>query len=316
MKTKAVYVLISQETDYHLEMLLLSALSLRGHNPDMEIVVLTDIETRKKLTASLLPGRTAIVAVEVPGHYSSLQKSRYLKTRIRDFVDGSFLYLDTDTVICGSLDDLDSFADGVYMVSDYNGDVLMSDPKTLELCQKAGFYELERNPYFNGGVMIVSNNPEGRHFFDNWHRRWLESVEKGVSLDQPALCQANVDCGLVIHELPGIYNWQVMAGFIPHWEDAIILHYYGSPIALKLIPDHLRQFGADGMIQSIISASPFQLYSLFTIPEGKLNDYLVSDILGVYHNYPNYFHIVSRLARVFLKPYIKASAIKKRFLTE
>ena len=113
-------------------------------------------------------------------------------------------------------------------------------------------------------------------------------------------------------EIPGVYNWQVMAGYIPHWEDARVLHYYGSAIALKLIPNHFRQHGTDEMIQRLIMASPFQLFSLFTISEKKLSEYLVSDILGIYHNYPNYYRIVSRLMQCFLKPYIWASAIKNR----
>ena len=312
MKTKAVYVLISPKTDYHLEMMLLSALSLRAHNPDMGIVVLTDIETKERLARSILLENLAVVEVNIPDNYSPMQKSRFLKTRIRDFVDGPFLYLDTDTLVCGKLDTLDSLTYGVAMVSDNNGGLSISASHTIELCIKAGFNLLERQPYFNGGVMFVSNSPEGRSLFTNWHRRWLESVNKGVSLDQPALCQANVDSGLIIREIPGIYNWQVMNGYIPHWEDARILHYYGSPIALRVIPHHLRQFGADEMIRRVIMASPFQLFSLFTISENKLSEYLVSDILGIYHNYPNFFRILSRLARLFIKPYISASAIKSR----
>lgn len=312
MKTKAVYVLISQETDYHLEMMFLSALSLRAHNPEMEIVVLTDLETKERLTTLSLLEHMVLVDVVVPDNFSPMQKSRYLKTRIRDFVEGPFLYLDTDTVICGKLDEIDSLANGVAMVSDYNGALSLSSPSTLELCQNAGFDKLEGMPYFNGGVMYVSNGHLGRTLFDNWHRRWLESVNNGVSLDQPALCQANVDCGLIIHEIPGVFNWQIMAGFIPHWEEARVLHYYGSPLARRWIPNHFRQFGTDEMIQRFLKASPFQLYSLFTIPEKKLSEYLLSDILGAYHNYPNYFRMASRLARVFLKPYIWASSIKNK----
>ena len=254
MKTKAVYVLISQETDYHLEMMLLSALSLRAHNPDIEIVVLTDIATKERLTESILLDYMDVVDVCVPENYSPMQKSRYLKTMIRDFVEGPFLYLDTDTVVCRNVGEVDSFASGVYMVSDCHGDLLLSAPTTLELCQKAGFTTLKGRPYFNSGVMFVSNDSEGRTLFDNWHRRWLESVEKGISLDQPALCQANVDSGLIIREIPGVYNWQVLAGYIPHWEDARVLHYYGSAIALKLIPNHFRQHGTDEMIQRLIMA--------------------------------------------------------------
>lgn len=312
MKTKAVYVLISQETDYHLEMMFLSALSLRAHNPDIEIVVVTDIATKERLTESIRLDYMDVVDVDVPENYSPMQRSRYLKTMIREYVEGSFLYLDTDTVVCGNVSEVDSFASGVSMVSDLHGNLLLSAPTSLELCQKAGFNMLKGRPYFNGGVMFVSNDPEGRTLFDNWHRRWLESVEKGISLDQPALCQANVDSGLIIREIPGVYNWQIMAGLIPHWEEARVLHYYGSPIALKMIPNHFRQYGTDEMIQRIIRASPFQLYSLFTISEKKLSEYLVSDILGVYHNYPNYYRFVSRIAQCFFKPYIWASAIKNR----
>lgn len=314
MKTKAVYVLISQETDYHLERLLLSAYSLRVHNPDMGIVIVTDPETKERLAGAELPNHVEIVAVIIPDKYQQMQKSRFLKTRLREFVSGPFLYLDTDTLICGSLEDVDIFDVDLALVTDRNRKPpLLAHTLPFELCQKAGFDDLEGKPYYNSGIMFVSDSTSSKQFFENWHHRWTESLENGISLDQPALCMANVDTGLLIRELPGVYNWQVLAGAIPDYENARIIHYYGCRIGRRLLPEHLRQHGIDNQINRVVLASPYRIYSLFSAPDAKLCEFLTSDMLGLFLDYPNFYNIAVPIVKSFLKPYIWLSTIKDWF---
>ena len=103
MKTKIVYVLVSQESDFYYEMLLLSLHSLRLYHSreDTEVVVVMDQDTHTRLQemrATLLKEITPL-PVDVPSDYSIKQRSRYLKTNLRELLRGDFLYLDTDTVL-------------------------------------------------------------------------------------------------------------------------------------------------------------------------------------------------------------------------
>ncbi|MFX4681913.1 hypothetical protein ABTB34_20895, partial [Acinetobacter baumannii] len=69
------------------------------------VIVLVDSETMMGLN-----GYRADVAriaefqcVDVPGCYGKTERSRFIKTTIRKHVDGDFLFIDTDTVVCREL---------------------------------------------------------------------------------------------------------------------------------------------------------------------------------------------------------------------
>ena len=111
MNTKVVYVLVSNKNDYYVEMLQLSLYSLRMFHPEDIVEVVMDEKTYSRLVKQrhrLLVDVKPIV-VEIPTEYSLMQRSRYLKTRLREIIVGDFLYLDTDTVIADSLAAIDDF---------------------------------------------------------------------------------------------------------------------------------------------------------------------------------------------------------------
>ena len=120
MKTKAAYVLISQETDYYYERLRLSIYTLLAHNPDMEVVILTDGETQVRLKNPEFPENVNVFVVMIPDSLEQMQKSRYLKTRMCHWIKGPFVYLDTDTLICGKLDAFDSLNADIGMIANGN----------------------------------------------------------------------------------------------------------------------------------------------------------------------------------------------------
>ena len=145
MRTKIVYVLVSQETDYYYEMLLLSLYSLLLYHPkgDAEVEVVMDEDTHQRLVgkkAEMLNDVTPIV-VSIPPEYTVMQRSRYLKTQLRQLVKGDFLFLDCDTLICDRLDDVDNIKANVAMVSDANYILKKCSPYARELCKRAGFQD-------------------------------------------------------------------------------------------------------------------------------------------------------------------------------
>lgn len=314
MKTKIVYVLVSQESDYYYEMLLLSHYSLRLYHSksDAEVILVMDTDSHKRLidkNAPILEDVTPVV-VSIPKEHTVMQRSRYIKTRLRQIVKGDFIYLDSDTIICGSLAGIDKIEANMAMVANGNSTTGQVDSHSLDLCKKAGFSNLEGQPYYNGGVMYVKDAPPTFVLFDAWHHYWRFSLQRGVPYDQPPLCMANIDSGYLIQKIPNIYNWQISCGSIPEKQDTLIIHYYFCRITRRLIPAHIRQYGIDDKIRKVVTATPIQLYSLLTMSDNRLCQYMVSDMLCIYNDYPNYYKLTARLSRAFLKPYLMLKKVK------
>ena len=106
MSLKFVYALISCEKDYYAEQALISMYTLRLHNRDAHITWVADEETLKSLEkGNRHPIKDFVdeyVTVNPPTGCTPTQKSRFIKTSLRQNVEGDFLYLDNETVIVDS----------------------------------------------------------------------------------------------------------------------------------------------------------------------------------------------------------------------
>jgi hypothetical protein len=253
MSVRVVYVLVSREEDCFYEMFLLSLYSLRKHCPDRKVSLVMDPETYDRVIAKDDPLLETIepLRVEIPDGFSPMLRSRYLKTRLRSIIEGDFLYLDTDTVVCESLDEIDSIPCDIAAVTDENGPAVIKSAQAIEHCKKAGFGELKRVPYYNGGVFLVRDSVISRKFFEVWHELWLRSVENGIPFDQPGLSKANRDTGFPIKELAGEWNCQVCTPVGAQlFYSAKIVHYFASYSSfMKMVilphvksPDRLDDF--------------------------------------------------------------------------
>ena len=123
MKTKIVYAVVSDEKDVYLEEVFLSTYSLRLHNPDAFVELVVDSKTDATIKGDrerMLKYIDKKTVVNVPEHYNKVQTSRYLKTSLRQTVEGDFLFIDSDTIITDSLADADSLTGNVMMVLDYH----------------------------------------------------------------------------------------------------------------------------------------------------------------------------------------------------
>ena len=113
MKTKLVYVLTCAPDKYYIEQALISAFSARYHNPDAHIALIVDRPTNELLVgrrAELLNYLTERIIVDVPEKYNTVQASRWLKTNVRNLIDGDFLFIDCDTIVVSSLEEVDDFS--------------------------------------------------------------------------------------------------------------------------------------------------------------------------------------------------------------
>lgn len=232
MNTQIVYVLVSRESDLYLEELWTSLFSLRHFNKDCIVTVLVDLETSVRIDAQkdLRKLINKLIIVDVPQKYPSKERSRYIKTNLRNLIDGDFLFIDTDTVICGPLDDIDSLdVKNIAMVPELHGPFRehLTYKYTVQDTNRIFNVDVTDSPFwFNSGCMLVRDNQFTRDFFFDWNKNWKYSAfKKNNSSDQRALLKTDYDYGYIIECLPDIYNSQV-AMSMKWFYDAKIIHFW------------------------------------------------------------------------------------------
>lgn len=232
MRTQIVYVVISSDEDYFLEELWISVYSLRHYHPTDKVVVLTDTETNQRIDErqSLKQMITEIRCIDMPKSFNNRLRSRVIKTNLRNYLDGDFLFIDTDTVICGNLGEIDKLEiKNIAMVPELHGP--FKNHITYDYIKKniEGLFNIDLSncPYwFNSGCMLVKDNLFTRQFFTKWYETWKwAALEMGAWTDQKSLLKIDSEYGYIIERLPDIYNCQIALS-IEYLYDAKILHFW------------------------------------------------------------------------------------------
>lgn len=235
MNTKIVYVLVSNDSDIYYEQTLLSAFTLKHYNKGAIVYLVVDNDTAKTLSGvrgEILQYIDHVIDVCTPLELNSMQRSRFLKTKLRSIVDGDFFYLDGDTIVCGSLEGLDHIQASLAAVPDSH--VKASDSpwheSQNELVNK--LFGINISPdsfYYNGGAIFCKECKTSRLFYEQWHKYWYTSKDKGCSLDQPAFFYTNQKMGNCFDRLNDIYNCQISCCFT-YFHTSLIIHYWGTSV--------------------------------------------------------------------------------------
>ena len=252
MQTKLVYVLTCAEDATYIEQALISAFSARYHNPDAHIVLLVDDKTHQLLVgkrAELLEYITECKVIQTPAEYNLMQTSRWLKTNVRNLIDGDFLFIDCDTVITGPLDEADNFTCEIGAVLDTHRPVSRFHPKEqVDLVKKAdvcGWDFSSVDDYFSSGVLFVKDTPTTYEFYRKWHEYYNYSSSCGVNIDQISFERAQQDLPIV-KGIDDIYNtiMFIRPKFI---EQAKIVHFASlnnnSFLFSKRVLQYIRENG-------------------------------------------------------------------------
>lgn len=233
MKTKLVYVLTCAPDKHYIEQALMAVWSARHWNPNVYIVLIVD-----DLTDKLLVGKRAEILdyisekIVVPFDDTSLSmmyRSRFIKTSIRQRIDGNFLFVDCDTIIQKPLNEIDSLDCDLAMVPDEHLSVesfnSMLKSQLAEKSKILGYDILSEKWYFNSGVMFAKDTHEVRFFWNCWHNEWLTGEKKGVGIDQPSLGKANILCNHIIRCLPDVWNTLIYMNPV-FAKDGKVLHFW------------------------------------------------------------------------------------------
>lgn len=273
MQIKIVYVLTCAEDATYIEQALISIWSARYHNPDAHIVLVVD-----DLTNQLLEGKRAEVLeyvtekVVIPFEDSNatmLYRSRWIKTKVRQLVIGDLLFIDCDTIINSSLEELDTLKYEVGAVCESNLPIdQFCIPLYQPMCenaQKIGWNPDGEQYYFSSGVIYAKDTPATHQLFALWHKYWLEGIEIGINIDQPSLARANIECKHIIQRIDD--KWNCIMFTYPRWaKDANILHFAAyrnmSFVFSKRVLHYIKDNGLTNYIEQYV-LNPTESYIPF-----------------------------------------------------
>ena len=230
MNTKIIYVVTCSEKNTYLEQALLSVYSARLHNPTAEIYVVTDKVSAESMTgkrSEIKKYLTNVLVFDTPEDFNAMKKSRYLKTNLRELIKGDFIYIDTDTVICQPLDEVDEIIEDVSGVPNRHLMYKVAEMKEANSTFRKLEMEIKEDfVYINGGMLIVKDTPTAHKLFKAWYDSWTFAGKKGIFMDQAALHRAEIISGYKIHEVSGIWNCQIEGCCLNYLHNAKILHFY------------------------------------------------------------------------------------------
>ena len=230
MKTKIVYVVVSSPDDIYLEQAYISMYSLKYYMPDAYIVMLTDkitsmtlVEKRKEQVKYV--DDMVVIDYDVK-EYNAQQRSRQLKTNIRNLIEGDFLYIDCDTIITRRFDEIEHI--DAPIAACYDSHCLFMDNPYREMNLRMGrlfdFPIDQETVFFNSGVIYVKDVPEAYEFYRLWNFYLNQGYKNNIYQDQPSFAKTNYEMKHIVHQLDDEWNCELKHG-IRYLKDAYILHY-------------------------------------------------------------------------------------------
>ena len=252
MKTKLVYVLTCAKEATYIEQALISIYSARYHNPDAHIVLLVDKKTDELLVgkrSEVLDYVTECKVVSAPSDYNVMQVSRWLKTNVRSFIDGDFLFVDCDTVVTQSLKEIDNLDCEIGAVLDTHRPVSKFNPRErVDLIKRADLCGWDFSPvesYYSSGVLFVKDTFYTQRFYQQWHDNYNHSSSCGVNIDQISF-ERTRQCVSIVKNIDDTYNtiMFIRPKFI---EQAKIIHFASlnnnSFLFSKRVLQYIRENG-------------------------------------------------------------------------
>lgn len=236
MKLKIVYDVISPIDSLYFEQAWASAWSLKQYNPDAYVVLLTDQATSDTLKTEERKGALDVIdeicIVTFKKDYTNKEKSRWIKTNMRNLICGDFLFIDADTIVTGVLDELECINCTIGAVLDNHcHSIEISNFPIFRMMYTNLFQQIYGIDYkddtdvYNSGVLLVRDVPAAYEFFNLWHQNWLISRQHGECRDQLSMTKVLQEKKNFITELSGVYNCQIRTS-VQYLYDALILHTF------------------------------------------------------------------------------------------
>lgn len=225
---RVVYVLSSAGQDVYSTMARVSIASVRLTNPLLQVCMVCDAVSEaamRRIDDPLLKEVDDIMVRETPTG-DALFRSRFVKTDMRALVEGPFVFLDSDVLVRGPLDEiLRTTADVAGAPNRLKDGQIWSGERNMIAAMG---WSYRADAYINTGVLFFSNSEPAHRFGEEWHSNWLEFHGRGIGhRDQPAFNEALVTVAPCLYILPQRFNAQLKT--VPEtFDGAVIWHYFAS----------------------------------------------------------------------------------------
>jgi lipopolysaccharide biosynthesis glycosyltransferase len=301
---KYIYVLASSEDDLYYEQFFLSIVSLRLCNPAAEIVLLLDTFTKKNLTGNRTGYEKVVsdvVVIEPPRGLSQKESSRHIKTSMRQYITGDFLYIDCDTIIADDLSHVFLQNISIGAVPDCHTPFKKHHyyRQFRDENLRLGFSSiLECDNYYNGGIIYCGDTPESYRFFERWHDIWNDCRKKGNSQDMPSFNRANYELHNIISEIDGKWNCQISNNGLTFLSQSKIIHYFATSLFFTESPFF---FASKSVLSSIKETDVISsdIFKKLQDPRSafELNSVIISDkdVLNVLNS--SVFSVLRRVSK-------------------
>lgn len=228
---KVVYAITSNGQDIYTAMTRVSLASVRISNPGVNITVACDAVSDKAIkfaNSPLLKETDNWVVCETPEGDAGF-RNRHVKTRLRQIIEGPFLFLDSDTFVRGDLSEIFDLDADIAGSPNHSKDTLEEQIWEQDATMlKVMNWQIGSRVYINGGVMFYNDTQKAYQFAADWHRRWLLSFEQHHNYrDQPALNSALFSTEVQLKVLSHDFNVQIQQALSVN-KEPIIWHYYSS----------------------------------------------------------------------------------------
>lgn len=333
MSIQVAYVLTSSGKDVYAHMNLISLRSLRYSNSNVKINLVCDTETVQSLDACnhpILEEADKIISVKTPDQPPS-SRNRFVKTSLRKYLSGDFLYLDGDTLIRDYISEIFSTEASLAGVPNHNGTgSYLEIPATETLVYERFNWSLPAC-YANGGVLFFADTPETYSFCDLWHQKWLEcSLKTGKHFDQPSLNSAINDSKVNFAWLDHRFNAQVHARPHTAWNASIWHIYLSEPhVSPRNVLGQALEKAQKQGLQKIVNSNeitkfcqkshpwlvnnPLDLVAIFFLKRDKgiLNTYRW-ERLWLADRYDLIFGLLYSRLRMFIRPRHRFASLKSK----
>lgn len=319
MKTKVVYCLVSNDSDYYYEQLLISLCSFRKHNPSAQVEVICDestFATLKGTRATIYEYNVNVVSVETPVNWKNWERSRYLKTNLRKLTQGDFLYIDTDTIISSALDFIDDFTFEISAVLESHLDrPLPPCSKCQHLSEgwmwgeaKKANLDIAGMWHFNSGVMYVKDTKNTHDLYAKWSETYSALLRQNIKFDQLSLLLSNHEMCNIIVPLDPKLNCQITEEKgRALLSNAKIIHWFtGRPTILLPSPwimDPIKETGRINVcIQKIID-DPYSFFKdeSYVVKGDKASLISTPSLYGAYKYSPKVFKAFASLLDAYVR---------------
>ncbi len=303
-----IYVVTTDGNNYLEEQAYLSQCSLKYFNPDAKIYTLTDQDTFEYLNKKqdcLLKKTSELIKTDCPPEFTMKQRSRFLKLTMREYFNGNFIFIDSDTIVCEVLSELEDLSCSVAMVYDlhipYKNNLFLQGKTSAKIRKSKLNYEPEK--YFNSGLIYTKDDEISHTFFREAFNAWKSYQSKDFCIDQVAFNFANHKMNYIIKELDGIYNCQVTENGLRYISAAKMIHYFSSTKNASFLladKDILKEIRSIKQIPENVLKMIEKSRSCF-----RENAIIISDVnaIKVYNSLP--FRVLQKLYKIKSKAWRK-----------